>query len=240
MLIARELSHPGKIYSVQWPADSFRIYYTHFALSQFELALFDEAGIELPAQIARAVPKRQAEFFYGRLCARAALGGAGRSDVQVGTGALREPVWPPGYAGSITHNNSIAAAVVVRQDRFHGVGIDIETISQGSASDALRSTIVSSRELDYLESFQGGMSIDTLLTLVFSAKESFYKGVIGLVQRFLDFDVIELRAIDTVANTLDFEVREFLGAEFVPGHRLQVDFKLLDDAHVMTMFQRRT
>lgn len=239
MLLARNLSNPGHVNSFQWSPDGARIYYTHFTLPTFDYSLFAKNGIAFPENIAGAVTKRQAEYFYGRLCSQAALGAVGLTDVQVGTGALREPLWPAGYTGSITHNGSIAAAVVVREEVAAGIGIDIETVSQGSASDALRATIVSRRELDYLASFNGDLCSDTLLTLVFSAKESFYKGVSGMVRRVLDFDVIELVGIDIAANTLCFQVTEPLGEQFQPGHQFQVEFKLLDDAALMTMFVRR-
>jgi enterobactin synthetase component D len=239
MLLARNLSNPGQVYSSLWSPGGPRIYFTHFTLPAFDRSYFAMNGIDCPANIAGAVPKRQAEYFYGRLCSQAALSTLGLTGIQVGTGTLREPLWPAGYTGSITHNGSIAAAVVVREDDVVGVGIDIETVSQGSTSDALRATIVSQRELDYLASLNGDVSGDTLLTLVFSAKESFYKGVSGMVRRVLDFDVIELIGIDIAANTLCFRVNAPLGEQFQPGHQFQVEFKLLDDATLMTMFYRR-
>jgi len=240
MLLARNRSIPGQIYTAPWSPDGARIHYTHFALSTFDKALFEKAGIDLPANIAGSVAKRQAEYFYGRLCSQAALHAAGLTRVQIGTGALREPVWPAGFTGSITHNGSIAAAVVVPDEDYAGIGIDIETVSHGSACDALRATIVSRRELHYLESLNGGPCVDTLLTLVFSAKESFYKSVSKLVRRVLDFDVIELVSIDLAANVLRFEVRQPLALQFQPGYQFQVEFKLLDDAHLMTMFHWRS
>jgi len=240
MLLARNRSIPGQLYSAPWSPGGVCVYYVHFALSTFDRSLFEQTGIGLPANIAGSVAKRQAEYFYGRLCSRAALHAAGLRGVQIGTDAMRAPVWPAGYTGSITHNGSIAAAVVVREDEYAGIGIDIETVSHGSACDALRSTIVSRRELDYLESFNQGPCIDTLLTLVFSAKESFYKSVSKLVGRVLDFDVIELVNIDLTATALTFAVREPLGRQFQPGYRFQVEFKLLDDAHLMTEFHWRT
>jgi len=235
MLLPRNRSTSGQVYSALWSPNGVRIYYSHFVLSAFDKSLFEQSNIDFPANLAGAVAKRQAEYFYGRLCSRMALEAVGLTGVQVGTGALRAPVWPAGYTGSITHNGSIAAAVVVREDAYAGIGIDIETVSHGSACDALRSTIVSPRELDYLESFNGGPCVDTLLTLVFSAKESFYKSVSKLVGRVLDFDVIELIGIDLAANAATFAVKEPLGRQFQPGYQFQVEFTLLDDAHLMTM-----
>lgn len=61
--------------------------------------------------IIRAVPTRQTEFRLGRMAARQALARLGvQAPVPMGPG--RAPIWPEGIAGSITHHDGIAVAVV--------------------------------------------------------------------------------------------------------------------------------
>jgi enterobactin synthetase component D len=79
--------------------------------------------------------------------------------------------------------------------------------------------------------------MDALLTLVFSAKESFYKGISSLVRRVLEFDVIELVEIDVAGGTLSFDVRQALDGLFQPGYRVRVDFSA-DASRVLTCFLR--
>jgi 4'-phosphopantetheinyl transferase EntD len=50
-----------------------------------------------------SVEKRWREFAAGRSCARKALAASGHAPVAVLQGAGREPVWPQGIVGSITH-----------------------------------------------------------------------------------------------------------------------------------------
>ena len=61
--------------------------------------------------IIRAVPTRQTEFRLGRMAARQALARLG-APAPVPMGADRAPIWPEGIAGSITHQDGIAVAVV--------------------------------------------------------------------------------------------------------------------------------
>jgi 4'-phosphopantetheinyl transferase EntD len=71
-------------------------------VSQFEVikARQNEAAL-LPHNVA---PRRREEFLLGRCAARLALRKAGlRYDLPVLRGSRREPCWPDGFVGSITH-----------------------------------------------------------------------------------------------------------------------------------------
>jgi 4'-phosphopantetheinyl transferase EntD len=60
-------------------------------------------------------PRNHLAFRAGRHCARAALTlVGGPSSTPIRRGALGEPVWPEGYAGSISHDGAYAAAVAYR------------------------------------------------------------------------------------------------------------------------------
>src|SRR5215469_3139377 len=65
---------------------------------------------EEAAHVARAVPKRVGEFAAGRACARRALEQLGVPDFVLRVGPHREPIWPVGMAGSITHTAGFCAA----------------------------------------------------------------------------------------------------------------------------------
>ena len=62
---------------------------------------------EAPA-IARAIPKRQAEFAAGRRAARAALTTLGHPAQAIPVGDRRAPIWPQGTVGAITHDQGHA------------------------------------------------------------------------------------------------------------------------------------
>ncbi|MBN1173619.1 MAG: 4'-phosphopantetheinyl transferase, partial [Micromonosporaceae bacterium] len=53
--------------------------------------------------VARAVPRRRAEFTTGRHCARLALASLGVEPAAILAGPDRAPRWPAGIVGTITH-----------------------------------------------------------------------------------------------------------------------------------------
>lgn len=77
------------------------------------------------ASVARAVPKRINEFAAGRRAARRALAALGIPDATLPVGSDRAPIWPEGFAGSITHDNAFALAAVGHRDRTRAIGIDM-------------------------------------------------------------------------------------------------------------------
>ncbi len=102
------------------------------------------------AAIARALPKRVAEFTAGRIAARRAL-----AQVGVTTGALeRGPggivLWPAGATGSISHGGGMVAAVAVAQTGAAAdiatLGVDLEPLSD--RAEGLADTIATADEAD--------------------------------------------------------------------------------------------
>lgn len=93
------------------------------------------------AQLARAGRKRKAEHLAGRIAAVHALREWGHKNVP-GIGEQRQPLWPHGLFGSISHGATTALAVVSRQP----VGVDIETIFTPQTAVELASSIVTETE----------------------------------------------------------------------------------------------
>ncbi|MCR9029132.1 enterobactin synthase subunit EntD [Citrobacter amalonaticus] len=120
------------------------------------------------AQLARAWRKRKAEHLAGRIAAVHALREWGHKNVP-GIGEQRQPLWPHGLFGSISHGATTALAVVSRQP----VGVDIETIFTPQTAAELASSIVTETEKVRLEG--SGLRFEQALTLAFSAKESAFK-----------------------------------------------------------------
>ncbi|MFZ2582242.1 MAG: enterobactin synthase subunit EntD [Citrobacter portucalensis] len=120
------------------------------------------------AQLLSSGRKRKAEHLAGRIAAVHALREFGLKTVP-GIGTQRQPVWPQGLFGSISHSASTALAVVSRQP----VGIDIEAIFTPQTATELASSIVTHAEKELLAN--SGLSIEQALTLAFSAKESAFK-----------------------------------------------------------------
>lgn len=235
------------IYTLQWavaPATTLAVTCINFQPAPVDADSFRLAGIDRPAHIAAAVAKRQREFFYGRLCARAAMAPLRRDPPQIGVGRMREPLWPADLIGSITHASDMAAAIVLPAAMgYDGVGLDIENVLGADGAREVRALVANDSELRQLAAFGHtlGHTVghtlgqDLALTLVFSAKESFFKAVHGAVQRYFDFDAIELEHLDLPARRLRFQVREDLAPGLRPGTRCDIHFQLLGATHIATL-----
>ena len=203
-----------------------------FDAGAFDPRAFATHGIACPPAIARSVLTRQAAFFHGRMAARQALAPFGLDRWEIAIGPLREPVWPPGFAGSISHNDRYAAAVALPAAR--GIGIDLETVIEPGLCDVLVATAVNPAERLYLQALCGPASFAWLLTIVFSAKESFYKAAFPTARRFFDFSAVEVSALDVATGTIAFVVKEHLGGALQAGTRHDARFFMLDRQTVCT------
>ncbi|OIV36254.1 hypothetical protein BIV57_17275 [Mangrovactinospora gilvigrisea] len=137
--------------------------------------------------VAGAVENRRREFAAARRCARAALAELGVAAGPIGRGADREPLWPDGVVGSLTHCEGYRAAAVARSSRVRSVGIDAEPARALREPAVLRLVALEGERgmLGSLARADGGVPWDRLL---FSAKESVYKAWYPLTGRWLGFE----------------------------------------------------
>lgn len=146
--------------------------------------------------IASAVEGRRREFVTARRCARLALAGLGLPAGPILTGRRREPIWPAGVRGSITHCAGYRAAAVARSDDLAALGIDAEPNAPLPAG--VWGSVSVAEERDELTGrVDDGVHWERLL---FSAKESVYKAWYPLTGRWLGFDDACL-SIDPAAAT---------------------------------------
>ncbi|NRR30670.1 4'-phosphopantetheinyl transferase superfamily protein [Oxalobacteraceae bacterium] len=203
-----------------------------FDSAGFVPAAFQDQGIDCPASIARSVRKRQAEFFHGRLAARHAMAAQQIAPAAIAIGASREPLWPDGVIGSITHNNHIAAAVALRRGPWSGVGIDIETVVQADMQGALLTSVVTPAELAFLRALDTSLPFEMLLTMVFSAKESLFKGAFASVGSYFDFSAAEVCAVHHGPGPgyITLALTQTLSRDFIRSteHRVYFDFPQAD------------
>jgi 4'-phosphopantetheinyl transferase EntD len=144
---------------------------------------------EEQVSLLRAVPKRIQEFAAGRACARAALSQLGYGVVALPAGTDRAPRWPAGATGSITHTDGFCAAVVAATAQIRALGLDTEP--QDSVKPHLWRRICSPEELAILKT-QDATDAVVAATLIFSAKEAFYKCQHTLTGQWLGFTDISV------------------------------------------------
>ena len=166
--------------------------------------------------IQRAVLKRQSEFRAGRNAAHRCLrsidalsrannglhnndalvyqGSESQREQIIAVGEFREPIWPQGYVGSISHTQSNAGnyclAVAALTDNIQSIGVDLEPLESLSA-DSVDLVVTPAewrfkKENNYPECWE---------KYLFAAKESFYKCIFPLTGYYLDFLEAEFELI---------------------------------------------
>jgi 4'-phosphopantetheinyl transferase EntD len=133
--------------------------------------------------------KRLSDFSTGRYSAIKALEQLGFYDVVIRIGKDREPIWPDGVVGSISHSNKLVGAIVAKKSEQISLGLDIEEI--GRVTPDLFDLVFTEKEKSYLSSFTG-RKLEKQSTMIFSVKEAFYKFQHPITKTFLDFLDVEL------------------------------------------------
>jgi 4'-phosphopantetheinyl transferase EntD len=167
----------------------------------------DATAVLLPEEVEAlgvVAERRRREFAAGRNCARAALRALGNAPVPVLRGSQRQPIWPLGIVGSISHCHGYCAAVVARGERYAAIAVDAEV------HDPLPPEVISlvvANEREWLRTRSGdNVHWDRL---VFSAKESVYKAWFTLTGRWLGFE--------DVCVTIEPDAGIFRSRFLVPG-----------------------
>ena len=173
----------------------------------FELDLFRKYGVNIDYKLTRSVDKRKAEYLAGRICAQKAiehLVGASSEPPVIPVGINREPIWPTNLVGSIAHTNKFAICAVGKRQDFKYLGFDIEEILSKEQTCELAKLIHSDQEQQLL--VKSGMSEQHATTVLFSAKESIFKGLYYQVRTYFGFEVARLVEVDASHKRLKFEL----------------------------------
>jgi 4'-phosphopantetheinyl transferase EntD len=211
-----------------------------FDVEAFEPALFAEHGIPVPPALQGKPAKRLSEYLAGRICARAVLDLHGHPGYVLHAADNRAPLWPADIVGSITHNRDYAAAIAYPRRNMAGIGIDIETVIAAEKIATIAGAIMTPGELACLRGMAEGTALARLVTTVFSAKESFFKAAFAEVDRWFDFDAVELVEVDRSQSTLAFRCVAELSPRLARGYRFSTSLRMLDASTVLTAVLLRT
>jgi 4'-phosphopantetheinyl transferase EntD len=144
---------------------------------------------EEQAAVAKAVPRRQVQHGAVRRLAREALAEIGVAPGPILSGERREPRWPVGVVGSLTHTVGYCAAAVARADEVLSVGIDAE--GDAPLGPGLVRRLTQPDEVAALDWFDA--DVGARAKALFSVKESIYKAWFPVTHRWLGFDDVEVR-----------------------------------------------
>lgn len=141
--------------------------------------------------IKNAANKRKNEFTAGRICARVALRKFGHTQFPLLMGKDRAPCWPNGISGSISHTNIYCGVAIAYKKDFPSLGIDMELIDRLGKN--LWPQIFTVREQSWIQELPENEQVQSA-TLLFSAKECFYKFQYPLTKRWVGFEDVEIEA----------------------------------------------
>ncbi|MDK2125261.1 4'-phosphopantetheinyl transferase family protein [Parachitinimonas caeni] len=184
-------------------------------------------AVRVPARMERAVPKRKAEFVAGRFCAMSAMRALTDEWYEVPIHEDRSPIWPAHLLGSISHREGQAAAVAGLASQWRGLGLDLEPLIDADQAERIGDMIVSEAELQLQPV---GWSFPQYLTLVFSAKEAFYKAIYPFVKRILDFHEVAVCAVDD--GTITLRLLHKQPAEALPDVQLPVRYVVREGVYL--------
>ena len=97
----------------------------------------------------------------------------------------REPLWPEGISGAITHSGNWAAAAAGKTSDVSGIGIDLEDLERQVDSRISRHVCIP-EEQKWLQEC-GEDFLEQNLKIIFSAKESIFKAFFPYTRTYLHF-----------------------------------------------------
>jgi len=175
-----------------------------------ERSPYDGAEEQLTAQMA---PARRREFLAGRWLARQAITQLGGTELAIGRGPSREPVWPAGFSGSITHSANGCFVVVARRVDYPSLGVDLEEAT--ALGEELWESVCTARELVALAAEPQELR-GLCAKRIFSAKEAFYKYQYPLTGTFLEFQDVGVQFLPGGERFVATLLGEVAGAISVP------------------------
>ena len=129
---------------------------------------------------------RKEHYRSGRICAGEVLSKLGTLGQPVlRDPQTREPLWPEGISGAITHSGNWAAAAAGKTSDVSGIGIDLEDLERQVDSRISRHVCIP-EEQKWLQEC-GEDFLEKNLKIIFSAKESIFKAFFPYTRTYLHF-----------------------------------------------------
>ena len=129
---------------------------------------------------------RKEHYRSGRICAGEVLSKLGaRGQPVLRDPQTREPLWPEGISGAITHSGNWAAAAAGKTSDVSGIGIDLEDLERQVDSRISRHVCIP-EEQKWLQECEEDF-LEQNLKIIFSAKESIFKAFFPYTRTYLHF-----------------------------------------------------
>ncbi len=177
-MINRKLIEPNYLNKILFPKD---IEYLFGNISEFDNVelCFEENQI-----VSKSSNRRKREFSAGRAIAKTLLKKYGIKNYPVLSGTNREPVWPKGVIGSISHCDDFCFVAIAQEKNYKSIGIDIEKLTP--IEPDIEEYVCTEAERKWIQEQNYEKKL-MLSKLIFCAKESAFKCCFPIVQKYIDF-----------------------------------------------------
>ena len=206
--------------------------WVEYDVALYNKALFTQYAIKPPLELASWVTQRQAQFLAGRVAAKNSLPECYKNQ-PIGVGNHREPIWPNGRMGSISHADNISIAIS-QAKLSGGLGIDIQSVFDEHEVRSSVTLILSHSDQALFQGSLSGLSDRQFLTLVFSAKECFFKAVFNQVGEYFDFNVVSIKSFDSQARKIVLASDVELSENIKPSRNYVIDYVWINNNKIIT------
>lgn len=176
-------------------------------------------------QLGDVCGKRLAEFAAGREQARRLIAAITGTAEPLLVGDYRQPLWPDGIIGSISHSDDFCAVAVAARESISDLGIDVEPM--GALNPEVEDVVLTEAEMTATEGQQSWVR-----KLIFSIKESNYKCCYHMVKAYIDFKQCEVKL-----NHSDQSYRAAILCNNSDGEPLSIQVKgrwMVESGHLFT------
>ena len=175
---------------------------------------------------------RQREYLASRRLAEQVLRRQGCGGQVSGEGATTS--WPAGFVGSISHSPTLAAVLVSPTTVHIAVGIDTEMLVDNASQEYIVRYCL--RDSEWRQSLaQAALGERELASLLFSAKEAWFKCLYPCIRSRFDFTDVETLAIKPEEGGIALRLVRKLSESFPAGYAAHGRYRFVS-GHVFTVF----
>ncbi|MEL0638662.1 4'-phosphopantetheinyl transferase superfamily protein [Marinomonas sp. TI.3.20] len=196
-----------------------------FEVINYEDILFSDFGIPFDPKLDTALVCRRAEYLASRYAAKLLLEHS-ECFFNVKSSSTREPIWPKGWCGSISHTHNNAIVIVTSESNGILPGIDIE-LFDSSVMLETADFFTTERERELL--LATSISYTLGLLIIFSAKESLFKSLYPKVRHIFYFDTAEILQIDIIEKKFTLVLVKNISEKIKTGTKFEGCYFFQDD-----------
>ena len=169
---------------------------------------------------------RRADFATGRWCARKALSYFNVESRPILNDEARQPLWPSGFVGSISHCPDLYGAVVAKREDCRSLGFDIESVGRKVEEDYIAKIICHPEEYEDIMCLSG-KELSLRSRTIFSTKECIFKCLFPIVRTFIGFKSVTVE-INEEKGKFNAQLMKDIKGEFSRGKRLEGRFSVVE------------